>query len=453
MLKALIVDDEYLIYNGLMKHIDWNTLGFELIGAVDNPMECLKICEKNQPHLVITDINMPIMNGLVMVEELRNISPSSTIVIISGYDDFEYAKRAITLNVFDYILKPINLEAFAKIIQKAAQKIEKDINEKKYKSTVHSLPAINVDWVIKELIENRLTEQTISKEHHKLLAPYKNKLCIALTIIIDDFETSFSSQDLSMQNLWDIKFYNAISVFSTPNIFTSLNGKGHYAACIFDDNQRSLIAKANKFSENIRISINKIGYTASIGLGKIQTSIFSLNISYSQARSAMLDRFVQGKNSTLIYKEKKDSVPIILPDLFSNYYEQLSSCIISNQKVKIHDILNLLRVPIKQFGQDIQSYTKIVIHDILSKIKENVSLIYSDFDNQYNPLNLTTQITNHQTLDDIINHLEMVLISLCTTVSNCESGFRSAIERVKKYLSEHYTDENIRLDEIAKLQI
>ncbi len=108
----VIVDDEPEIREGIRDTIPWEDLGFTFAGAFANGKEALEWVEQNPPDVLITDINMPFMDGLVLSELVLERSPRTRVLIISGYDDFEYARRALQLQVHDYIVKPITPTEF-----------------------------------------------------------------------------------------------------------------------------------------------------------------------------------------------------------------------------------------------------------------------------------------------------------------------------------------------------
>lgn len=104
-MKILIVDDEQIMRNGLRYTVDWDKYGFEVIDAVSNGQKALDVCETNIPDIVITDIRMPVMDGLELTKRLLTKYPEMQIVIISAYDDFKYVQEALRAGAKDYILK------------------------------------------------------------------------------------------------------------------------------------------------------------------------------------------------------------------------------------------------------------------------------------------------------------------------------------------------------------
>jgi two-component system response regulator YesN len=113
---CILVDDEPEIREGIRDTIPWESSGFMLMGACANGNEALSLIEQNLPDVLITDINMPFMDGLSLAERVLTLNPSTRVLIISGYDEFEYARKALKLQVYDYIVKPITPHEFKEIL-------------------------------------------------------------------------------------------------------------------------------------------------------------------------------------------------------------------------------------------------------------------------------------------------------------------------------------------------
>ena len=123
--KVAIVEDNLITLRSLMQTIDWTSLDCEIVGTATNGREGLNLCLDVQPDILLTDISMPQMDGLQMFEELREEMPDLKVIIITGYDQFQYASRAIKLAVFDYILKPIRNQEVIESVQRAAKEIHR----------------------------------------------------------------------------------------------------------------------------------------------------------------------------------------------------------------------------------------------------------------------------------------------------------------------------------------
>ena len=115
-LRVLLVDDEIMIREGFKRLFDWEAHDCEVVGEAADGMEALTQIDSLHPDIVIMDINIPIMNGLKVIQLSRIKHPDITFVIVSGYDDFSYCREALRLQITDYILKPVNYEEFGTCI-------------------------------------------------------------------------------------------------------------------------------------------------------------------------------------------------------------------------------------------------------------------------------------------------------------------------------------------------
>ncbi len=115
-LRVLLVDDEIMIREGFKRLFDWETHNCQVVGEAADGMEALAKIDTLDPDIAIMDINIPIMNGLKVIQLSRIKHPDTAFVIVSGYDDFSYCREALRLQITDYILKPVNYEEFGACI-------------------------------------------------------------------------------------------------------------------------------------------------------------------------------------------------------------------------------------------------------------------------------------------------------------------------------------------------
>ena len=127
--KVLLVDDEEEVRNAIEQRINWEELGFEVIGKAQNGVKAMEIAEKLQPDVVITDIKMPYMNGLELARNLKEENPGVRILILTGFDEFEYAKEAVHLEIEEYILKPVNANELSECLKRLKNVLDKEREE------------------------------------------------------------------------------------------------------------------------------------------------------------------------------------------------------------------------------------------------------------------------------------------------------------------------------------
>ncbi|MEK5477222.1 response regulator transcription factor [Paenibacillus sp. FSL R5-0407] len=150
MIKVLIVDDEPKLREGLRTFIDWNAYGYVVVDTAANGNEALEKYNTHEPDLVIADIRMPGMDGLQLIQRLRSLDPMLHILILSGYADFDYAKKAISQRADGYLLKPVDEDELIDYIQKIQQQITQERLAELWQSTTK-------DWGREAFIQSLLS--------------------------------------------------------------------------------------------------------------------------------------------------------------------------------------------------------------------------------------------------------------------------------------------------------
>ena len=139
IVKILIADDEQIVRNGLKYTIDWKDYDMEILDTVSNGRKAMEVCEREVPDVVITDIRMPVMDGLELTKELLKKYPDIQIIILSAYDDFKYAQEALHSGAAEYILKAeLDCDNLLALLLKLKEKIQEKQSEHQRLRTLDS---------------------------------------------------------------------------------------------------------------------------------------------------------------------------------------------------------------------------------------------------------------------------------------------------------------------------
>lgn len=155
MYKVLLIDDEPWILKDIELLVDWEGLGFKVIGKISDSEQAMYFIKKQQPELIICDIKMPGLNGLDLMRMVKKRFGNIFVVFLSAYSEFSYAKEAIEIGAFDYILKPTEKNELIKVVAKARKILDKDKEEKYFnKEDIEDsgLPEVSND-IIEKIIE------------------------------------------------------------------------------------------------------------------------------------------------------------------------------------------------------------------------------------------------------------------------------------------------------------
>jgi len=153
MLKVYLVDDEVLIIEELKRLIDWNKYGFEVVGSSTNSKTAFVDISKMKPALVISDINMPLMNGLTLFEKVKEVNPLINFCYLSAYDNFEYVQEALKLGAISYLKKPIIIDDLVALLENILKNFDAEFSSKLFDASI-SRQYYEKDPYIQSLFEN-----------------------------------------------------------------------------------------------------------------------------------------------------------------------------------------------------------------------------------------------------------------------------------------------------------
>ncbi|GGE29459.1 response regulator transcription factor [Streptococcus himalayensis] len=158
MYKLMIVEDEYLVRQGIASLLDFEKLGMEVLAEAENGVEAWELFQKEQADILLTDINMPQMNGIRLAQLVREQYPETHIVFLTGYDDFDYALSAVKLGADDYLLKPFSKADVEEMLVKVKMKLDKEEKRQQISDLVEQSETSS----LAQLIQERLADQDLS---------------------------------------------------------------------------------------------------------------------------------------------------------------------------------------------------------------------------------------------------------------------------------------------------
>ncbi len=174
MLKVVIADDERIQREGIAKHVDWPAYQMQVVGLAEDGLQALELIEKNGVDLLITDIKMPRMHGLELAERAKEFNPQLKILIISGYDDFEYARTAIELKAYAYLLKPIPFNKLNQELGHISVQIQQERLKQQALSTlqdqVEESKPVLAEKLFKNMLDGFLTDEEMIRHKMKTLS-------------------------------------------------------------------------------------------------------------------------------------------------------------------------------------------------------------------------------------------------------------------------------------------
>jgi two-component system, response regulator YesN len=357
--KLLIVDDEYFIRYGLEHTVEWEEYGIELVGSVKNGIEALEYIKKYEPDIVITDIKMPEMDGVELIRQIRKQFTGIKVIVISGYDDFEYVKESLVYGVENYILKPINEDELSGTLVNVVDKIE---NEESEKSRY-----INNKKLIRENLFCRIISNTISsrelKERMNFLGikMLADSYVIGVLSMIDDQNNEMNSFE-EIEKLYAVINKNIMS--EIPNhVFCDLSGNLVILICKSEaTNYKQVKNLIQKITALVNKKFNKKTFAT---IGDEQSELSKIYLSYNHAMQLQKYSLMYPANSKLCYPEvikKKEK----LKNIYKVDSNEIKECILKDDKKDIENFYNKLRQKLLSFDCLVEGHLESLFLDIMA---------------------------------------------------------------------------------------
>lgn len=468
MYKLILVDDEQDVREGLLEQIDWQSHGFEVIATAENGREACELVEKHQPDVIVTDIQMPFMDGLQLAEWVRLHAPTAKIIILTGFDEFEYAQRAIKLHIDEYVLKPFSAGELVDVLLKVKIRIESEIADKENLQVLQdhykrSLPLLRELFLI-SLISRRLPQAEISEKSLLYDLDLSGDGFMAAVISIDRLHGQhWSGADGSNDSISLRSSDNRqLQLFAVLNIAEEIVSRRGSGLVFMHQDQIVLLSvrrgeESEQFTRNvlnvldeIRMSVEKyLKLTVTIGVGTESRKAVNAYISYESACGALNYRFVLGNNRIILIDDVESGRAELLR--FDDLKEQ---ALIRTLKVgtaaELAELMDSLFADLEPAAvsvKDYQVYLLEILTVILKVTREAGIGIESVFGAASNPVAEVYRLNNLPEVKQWFTYACNTLIRLIS--SRRETGYSKLVEEAKAFMREHFRDSDLSIAKVC----
>lgn len=301
---VLLVDDEEEVIQAIMKKINWEGLGFSVIGYANNGLKALEMMEEFQPDVVMTDIKMPYMDGMELAGRIKAEYPATKILIFTGFDDFEYAKEAVHLEVEEYILKPVNSVEMINVFTQMKIKLDQEISEKRNAQTLQryymeSLPLLQANFY-STLIEGRIREEELSKYISDYQISLDGPYFCCLVIHTSANHIPEGMNPMLLTTSVQKQAQERLGEKWRAKCFTYLGNTVLIAQLHTENEVSELTDEGDRFCRYAR---RMIGAVVTVGIGEVCQNILELSQSFSGAREAVSYRGIYGATRAINIQE------------------------------------------------------------------------------------------------------------------------------------------------------
>ena len=310
METVIIVDDEKLIREGIKKNIDWEKLNLYLLGEAENGLDAIYMIEQHVPDIILLDICMPMMDGLELAKAIKQRYPRTSIVMVTGYDEFNFVREALTIGVEDYILKPITKEKISEAIKSVQEKRKSNIGKG---SEVEKLGKLMFEKKVCAIFRGK--DESLQTEALPLSFDINADLfCVAILGIKEIFGECWSKA-LNKSDLINFSILNITNelLLEKRMGFAILTEDGDIAIVFSaedeEDEYRNIIEMAEEIIEEIE---NYIQIQVCMGIGAYKTKLKGLHKSFESARIAFDFRLLDEAKDIIAYEDIKSYGILIL---------------------------------------------------------------------------------------------------------------------------------------------
>lgn len=445
--KVLLVDDEKLERVLIRKGYDWEAKGFEIIGEASNGEEALQFLSNKKPDIIITDINMPYMDGLALTERIKEQCPKCRVIIITGYREFEYARRAVKLGVEDFILKPVNISEIAGLVETMKEELEKEADYSQEYSKLKETALQNLD-IIKESFLQRLVENHIEEEEatHKIqMYSYEPLLqqciCINIKPYIETDNSDVGSLTLSKKILERI----------IHNNYSNMVAFVHYLCNIiiyfYGHNLERVADIASQIKKQLN---NEFNMDADIGISNECHGFKGISKAYTQTEKAISASVIIGRNSCISYKEysdiKKKNQNYAEID-WSDFIFHVENCFADQVEEDINDYTESMKLA----GIINSDYLKLMAMHMLSKASSVLTKYGKTLGQLIGEEILYKEVSSIKTVEEMNLCLKKLIKSiLIFSDSKRTKKSNKLIDLALAYINEHLCESSLTLKTVAK---
>ena len=468
MLKIFLAEDEVVVRETIKRMIPWEELGFELVGEAADGEMALPLLIRQQPDLLITDIKMPFMDGLTLARLAKKEIPGLKVVILSGYDDFNYAKQAIGIGVEDYLLKPITKNALIERLSEIRSRYEHEKTQKEYYEKFQR------EMQAYEKNSSRDFFEALVGGSMDMMEVYKRAEKLGLDIVAEAYNvlifTMNCDEDFSGQRD-EYSSWEAESLELLENFFA-----GHSSAMLFRSNIFSygvlLKGQRETIEENTRACVDEIRKILSrqdgrrewfLAVGQSVERLSQIQKSYHTASRAFSQRYLYDEN--ILYYDEMETMehPGGQAETEDNAYLQKVDVNALNPAILQKFLSNGLQEETENFVKDyfyaigqepMESlvFRNYVILNVLFSVISVIKGLGCDTNEMESADTEEVLAESGKNMESAIAYAKK-MISQAIEIRDQNSGNknRSILKTAVDFIDSHYMDEEISLNTVANV--
>lgn len=278
--KAFVVDDEIVIREGIRNTFPWDDSGFQLAGEAPDGEIALSMLQDIKPDILITDIKMPFMDGLTLCRKIMHTMPWIHIVILSGYDDFSYAKEAMSLGVKEYLLKPVSASELMQVMGRIGQRIDEERRQQSdYEGMKRQLASSNL------FMQEKWLQELIAGAPCEAIVKQAGSLNIHFTA---DWYRVMLIAGSEQDDMLPVRAHVQHLAEGSGGAVLLCETGGHIAAVVMDDSDEDLEERAFAFAQAVKYEVERsVGNALRVAIGAPHKGIAGVARSHASAQEVL----------------------------------------------------------------------------------------------------------------------------------------------------------------------
>ncbi len=446
MYSVFLVDDEPIVLEGIRTKIDWESSGFTFAGEATDGEIALSMIHELKPDILITDIKMPFMDGLQLAAAIKKTQPWIKIIILSGHDEFDYAKKAISIGIEDYLLKPFTSEEVINALKKAALQIDKERKQlsdiSRMKEELKSSEKLIQKEFLNNLVHQSVNMSTAVQKSQELGIDLISRYYKILISKIESKSGNSQNQEkaCSLINSYSTSWEQTNTFFHHTN----------WLVCICKGSaQEELEENVYRIAETIEhIVTQDDDCTVITAIGKTVEHLASVSESYEDAKKIIELKNLDNQNRIISSDDIQiDSSGLLELRESDPMVERLKYAVKNDISVIIEESINLINSNPGQF-QFFASYLLADLIFAVSKLIENLGGNIKEIKPEILQRNYIDSAVQNE--NQFIHELEAILtFALEYRDSKITGKYGDVILKAKKYIDENYADQNTTLTTVA----
>ncbi|WP_260405256.1 response regulator [Paenibacillus sp. 598K] len=451
----IIADDERIQREGIARHVDWEAYGMQVAGLAEDGLQALELMERSGIDLLITDIKMPKMNGLELAERARHVNPQVKILIISGYNDFEYARTAIELKAYAYLLKPIMMD---QLEQELDQLHAAMLQERHMQQTFVSLQEqlqesqpLLAEKLFQHMLHGFLRdEETIRYRMAALSLPVPAHGYDLLLLQVDvpqDPPRSDARTELAYMQLYAQLARLPVIGCGQGQAFQSKQDEYVILLYASDSQPSSRVAEViREVRETLQLPYRD---RLTIGVANRRSRLDQMHEAYKEAEAAARQKFHLGRGKTIYYRDIETEQPVAA-NLDACYEQMIQAVEVGNSELAEQAVRAIFEEFVRMSADAkpfIRTFCYRTISSLILMLQDANEKKEAVFGEEHD---LWKRMDACDTLPDFHAWLRETTLAVCQRLSAKRTRKNGAvIEKIVHLLETHYA-EPITIDELAK---